>query len=82
MLKNNTFDLILLDINLPDMNGLDVARVARESGLEIPIVAATANAYESDKKASREAGVRYHLVKPVSYQELKNTLRLALSLQL
>ena len=82
MLKNNTFDLILLDINLPDMNGLDVARVARESGLEIPIVAATANAYESDKKASREAGVRYHLVKPISYQELKNTLRLALSLQL
>lgn len=80
MLKDNAFDLILLDINLPDMNGLDVARVARESGLEIPIVAATANAYESDKEASHQAGVRYHLVKPVSYQELKNTLKLALSL--
>lgn len=80
MLRNNVFDLVLLDINLPDMSGLDVAKVARESGLEIPIVAATANAYESDKKASGQAGIRYHLVKPISYQELKNTLKLALSL--
>ncbi|WP_414829705.1 response regulator [Alteromonas sp. H39] len=79
-LRSHTFDLMLLDINLPDMNGLDVAKVARESGLELPIVAATANAYESDKDASRQAGIRYHLVKPISYQELKNTLKLALSL--
>ncbi len=81
MLRNQAVDLILLDINLPDMSGLEVARIARELGLTIPIVAATANAYDSDIEASQLAGIRYHLVKPISYQELKNTLKLALSLK-
>ena len=43
-----------------------------------PIVAITANAHKDDRKASELAGVRYHLVKPVTFQELKNTLGLTL----
>lgn len=42
------------------------------------MVAVTANAFESDKQATRAAHIRYHLVKPVSYQELQNTIRQAL----
>jgi CheY-like chemotaxis protein len=75
---NNQFDCVLLDINLPDISGLEVAKVIRERSPTLPIVALTANAHRSDKVASLAAGMRYHLVKPVTYQELKNTLKLAL----
>ena len=72
------FDCVLLDINLPDMSGLDVAKIMKEKHPDLPIIALTANAHRNDKVASLNAGVRYHLVKPVTFQELKNTLKLAL----
>jgi len=76
--SENAFDCVLLDINLPDMNGLEVAKIMKEGHPDLPIIALTANAHRSDKEASLQAGIRYHLVKPVTFQELKNTLRLAL----
>lgn len=77
--KREAFDVVLLDINLPDLNGLEVARRMRSKQPNVPLIAVTGNAYEADKAASRAAGVRYHLVKPVPYQELKNTLTLAIA---
>ncbi|MCZ8529411.1 response regulator [Alteromonas sp. PRIM-21] len=77
--NETAFDCILLDINLPDINGLEVANIIKEGHPNLPIIALTANAHRNDKEASLRAGIRYHLVKPVTYQELKNTLRLALS---
>ena len=76
--SENAFDCVLLDINLQDMNGLEVAKIMKEGHPDLPIIALTANAHRSDKEASLQAGIRYHLVKPVTFQELKNTLRLAL----
>lgn len=76
--NENAFDCVLLDINLPDINGLEVAKIMKEGHPDLPIIALTANAHRNDKEASLRAGVRYHLVKPVTFQELKNTLRLAL----
>ena len=76
--SESAFDCVLLDINLPDMNGLEVAKIMKEGHPDLPIIALTANAHRSDKEASLQAGIRYHLVKPVTFQELKNTLRLAL----
>ena len=75
--REGAFDAVLLDINLPDINGLEVARIIREQHPSIPIIALTANAHKSDKEQSLKAGIRYHLVKPVTFQELKNTLRLS-----
>ena len=76
--QRQQFDVILLDINLPDFSGTDVARRLRQQGSAAKMVAVTANAFESDKQATRAAHIRYHLVKPVSYQELQNTIRQAL----
>ncbi len=73
------FSIILLDINLPDMNGFEVATILKERGCKSHLVAVTASAYESDKQRSMEVGMRYHLVKPVAYQELKNTMKLLLA---
>jgi two-component system CheB/CheR fusion protein len=68
-------ELVLLDIGLPSMDGWEVARRMRDlPGLENPVLAAmTGYAHEEDRRRSTEAGVDYHLVKPV---ELKALLEL------
>lgn len=76
--NENHFDSVLLDINLPDLSGLEVASIIREKHPDLPIIAVTSNAYRSDKKKSSLVGIRYHLIKPVTFQELKNTLKLTL----
>lgn len=76
--NESTFDCVLLDINLPDIYGLEVAKIVKERHPNLPIIALTANSHRNDKEASLQAGIRYHLVKPITFQELKNTLKLTL----
>lgn len=65
----NEFDLILMDIRMPEMDGLTAARTIRSMGRKdaktIPIIAMTANAYDSDIKNSFAAGMNAHLAKPI-----------------
>ena len=75
------FNLILMDINLPDMSGIETTRSIKAQGVETEIVALTGNAYEEDKLKTREAGMTYHLVKPVMFHELNNVIKLALRVQ-
>lgn len=64
-LDNQSFDLILMDINMPQMDGLIASKIIRfEMQKTIPIIALTANACESDRQASREAGMDEHLSQP------------------
>lgn len=69
-----TFDLILMDIRMPVMNGLDSARtirnMARQDAKTIPIIAMSANAYPEDVEKSLEAGMNAHLAKPVEPEKL------------
>ena len=61
------WDLILMDMQMPVMDGLVAARAIRESGnLEVPIVAMTANAFIEDRQACLEAGMNDHITKPVN----------------
>lgn len=68
------FDCILMDIRMPVMDGLTAARRIRASGRKdaasIPIIAVTANAYESDGRQSREAGMNAHITKPIEKDHL------------
>ena len=63
------YDVILMDIRMPVMDGLEAARVIRSlerpDAIVVPIFAMTANAYEEDKRMSREAGMNEHLPKPI-----------------
>ena len=69
-----TFDVILMDIMMPIMGGYETARAIRTSqhgdAASIPIIAASANAFADDKRASREAGMNEHIAKPIDSNEL------------
>jgi DNA-binding response OmpR family regulator len=69
-------DVVLLDLGLPDMSGLEVARRLREQRPASPplLVAVTGLGRESDRLASRRAGAHLHLVKPVEPAELRGLL--------
>jgi two-component system cell cycle response regulator DivK len=74
MAESQKADLILLDINLPDIDGYEVARRLRASAkhklVYIPIIAITANALRGDAERALEAGCDVYMSKPISIREL------------
>lgn len=77
-LDENAYDLILMDIQMPKMDGYtatkEIRRLSNQRKANIPIVAMTANAFEEDKKKSMAAGMNAHLSKPVNIKNLVETL--------
>jgi len=73
-------DLILLDINLPEMDGYDLARRFRETpGLQqVPILAITANVMQGDRERTLEAGCDGYIQKPLDVDRLPEQVRTAL----
>lgn len=69
------YDVILLDIGLPDIGGYDVARRLREAGCESFIVALTGYGQDEDRRKALEAGCDGHLTKPVGLQDIENALK-------
>ncbi len=74
MAEREEVDLILLDINLPDIDGYEVARRLRRSPkstlAHIPIIAITANALKGDAEKALEAGCDVYMSKPINIREL------------
>lgn len=72
------YDIILMDIQMPNLNGYDAARQIRALGdkrkASIPIVAMTANAFDEDRRAAFNAGMNGHLAKPIDVQEIRKML--------
>ncbi len=76
MVQSNTYALILMDIQMPDMSGLEATRAIRLGRLDQqpPIVAMTARAMADDRNACFSAGMNGYLTKPIEWQELNDTL--------
>ena len=72
--KNKVFNAIIMDIEMPIMDGLEATKIIRDMGVEIPIIALTANAYASDKKNAFKAGCNLFLSKPIRKRDLLNAL--------
>jgi signal transduction histidine kinase/DNA-binding response OmpR family regulator len=69
--EGSQFDLVLMDVNMPEMDGLEATRIIRENFKgSLPIVALTANAYASDIHDSLNAGMDAHISKPIKMDEL------------
>ncbi len=64
------YDIILMDIQMPLMDGLEATRRIREMGVRVPIVAMTANAFKEDVEACKKAGMQDHISKPIDVDEL------------
>jgi DNA-binding response OmpR family regulator len=69
-LKNNTYDLVLLDVMLPKLSGFDVCKAARSAGILTPIILLTARGEEIDKVLGLELGADDYITKPFSVREL------------
>ncbi|RFC55288.1 PAS domain S-box protein [Brumimicrobium aurantiacum] len=74
-LNNNTIDLIIMDIGMPKMDGLEATEKIRETNQDIPIIAVTGYAMEEEKKKIREAGCDYYLSKPIAENKLLEILK-------
>ena len=76
---NGTYRLILMDIQMPVMNGYDAAKKIRRMDdpqkASIPIIAMTANAFSEDKQAALDAGMNDHVAKPINMNVLVPTIR-------
>ncbi len=72
------YDAILMDIQMPIMNGLvatrEIRKTKQEDARSIPIIALTANAFDDDREASKKAGMNAHLSKPVNIVQIEKTL--------
>lgn len=76
--KEGQYDLILMDVQMPRMNGYEATKRIRAlenpTLAQIPVIAVTANAFEEDKRAAKEAGMDAHIPKPINVNELKQTI--------
>ncbi|XUU60845.1 ATP-binding protein [Erythrobacter sp. HA6-11] len=71
------YSLVLMDLQMPVMDGFAATRVIREAGFDpasLPIIALTANAYAEDIAACKEAGMQEHLAKPLSFEAFREVL--------
>jgi CheY-like chemotaxis protein/nitrogen-specific signal transduction histidine kinase/PAS domain-containing protein len=77
MVARHRFDLVLMDVQMPGMDGYAATRAIRANpnNAQLPIIAMTAHALESDRQRCREAGMNDHVTKPVILEDLATALR-------
>ncbi len=74
-LKNNNYDIVFMDVQLPGMNGIDVTRfIRREMKSSVPVIGLTAAALDDDREKAMSAGMSDYMVKPVNAQDIDEML--------
>ena len=82
-INKNKYELILMDLQMPIMDGLTATKIIRDTkdGQNIPIIALTANAMQEDIEATKDAGMNEHLTKPIDVEKLYTILLKYISLK-
>lgn len=73
-LNDHSFDLVLMDIQMPLMDGYEATRQIRQQGLQLPVISLTAAAMAEDQQLALESGMNDHLSKPIDPQQLYQVL--------
>lgn len=73
-IKNGTFDVVLMDMQMPVMDGCQATKIIRQSEQNLPIIAMTANAMAGDKQKCLAAGMNDYITKPINPDELFHTI--------
>lgn len=66
LVEKNDYDIVLMDIKMPIMDGLEATKIIKDARPDLPIIALTANAFDSDRQLAFEAGCDEFLSKPIS----------------
>ena len=74
LLERSAFDIVLTDVNMPRLNGYDLAKALRELGCTTPIIGATANALRGEEALCLAAGMNHCLIKPFTLRALFTAL--------
>ena len=75
LVKNNHYNLVLMDISMPRMGGLEASSLIRATNPTLPIIAITANAYEEDRHRILKAGLNDIVLKPVNEKALRQSMK-------
>lgn len=76
MIRSGLYDLVLLDINLPRLNGIDVLSIARKLGINTPVILLTALSQLEDKIEGMDSGADDYITKPFEMKELMARIRM------
>lgn len=74
MFRTDKPDMVLMDIKMPIVDGLEATREIRKTDAEVPIIALTANAFDSDKQKAMDAGCNGYMAKPIVAAELQQKM--------
>ena len=74
MAETTPYDLILMDLQMPEMDGFEASRIIKRTRHDIPIIALSAAVMQEDLERTRDAGMVAHLAKPIDRQELMRVL--------
>ncbi|WP_373069738.1 response regulator [Sulfurimonas sp.] len=75
MCKENIYNIIFMDLQMPNMDGFEASKIIREFDKEIPIIALSAAVMEKDKELTQAAGMNEHLSKPIEKNELFKVIK-------
>ncbi|WP_165155789.1 response regulator [Parabacteroides sp. ZJ-118] len=74
LFKENEVDLILMDIKMPEMTGIEALKEIRKLSEDVPVVMQSAYVFDTDMEAAREAGATAFITKPINLKILKSTI--------
>jgi len=74
-IEQNTFDLIILDISLPDMTGLEICKHMRDFGFSVPVIMLTSRSLETDKVLALDLGADDYVTKPFGNLEFMSRVK-------
>lgn len=74
LVHTHTYDLIFLDLRIPNLDGFSAARAIRETGCTVPIIAVTASAMPEDEKNAMESGMNAFMTKPFSRSDFDSAI--------